>query len=368
MYIARCILTFILGCVLLIKGSDVSANTLACGAPLETRLSLIRSQLIAIESIPLSQKMLDQSSQIQNELNGINSDSIENCGKSQQGTYALLEQWSSNVGENLLLRGMMNGGAPECHDTEAASERWLTVLNFIPLRTVLDNYGISSSSDDAKHAEAPLLWVRNHLGKMPDLDVSWTEEQMESYQKYSHKEYLMNAASNPSQCTPPPGQLTKAIQNAGPGPTLIQTDAWLIENLPVSYFGVSAFSTVSQRAEYDINNCALKIDIDTHNTPLNLKEPLKFFWPLYTIEVKAASQSPTGREVKFGEWGHGTVNFREIKPDSIAVKTEDTNSEYPLALGYKDFDLAFREQDKAERVANALRRLAALCGAKNDPF
>ncbi len=342
---------------------SLSAKTLAnahsCGKQLEDKFSLIRVQLTKANEFSLSQAF-DQYSMAQDELNAIDGSSIEKCGNHQEGIYDILGQWATNISWKLQMENEASDS--ECKETNFARERWITYGYLAALKATVNLYGTSDFSDEERRAELPLLWAKNHLGKMVDVNVfALSSEEIKYSQKYAHREYLMTAASAPIRCTPPP----KSVKNSGPGPTLIQTDAWIIENIPTSYFGAGSFEAVSQKAEYDIDDCSLKVSIDTQNTP---KQFSNTFSPLYLVKVDAASQSTSGKSVYFGEDGKGTVNFNEVRISSIIVQKSDTSEMYPLGLGYKEFNLAFRDEEGANRMVNAFRRLASLCGAQNDPF
>jgi len=164
------------------------------------------------------------------------------------------------------------------------------------------------------------------------------------------------------------------LADSNNSPTLGETESWLRLHLPTSFFEIDNLEVVTQTAEYsflpnsrpsryelpptpkpDTRPCKLSVSIHSVDTPHGWVSDTE---QIFVIEMESLDDTTT-----FGYAGEGIVPLGKVNLDTIKVKKVDTTLR-PLALGYHDFQLAFRDEDEANRVAKALRHAAQLCGAK----
>jgi hypothetical protein len=300
------------------------------------------------------------------------SDLAGRCGKRVASDYVTVSAWDDLLGTVLLSEFPLAPGSQQCGTisraqtaTDIASQASLFSLT----REVAAIYGGMPPQDES-HLRAILYRLEDqyHLSEFPSVGVDPTDAQRAAYKRQARYTEYRAEAVGPMSCTQAPLLFEKYIANAGPGPNLRQTDAWLADNLPTSYFALTVLSNVSQQMTFDVDDCTLGVDITGKETVLDhpLDLPQK---PLYVVSVEAASLDARGQKVYFGQYGHGFVHFENVRPSSIKVDTQDASAtSLPNSLGYTTFDVAFDDQDKATRVGHAFTRLAQLCGAHDDPF
>jgi hypothetical protein len=329
-----------------------------CDPHFDNAVAHLRAGLRSLESSPRGSKKAESlNSQATTQLAWLG-DHYNACGDSGAAAYYVLDSWSDLLSNASYLSGPLPGcgsvGRAEVRGMLAARSRVLAI-NAPPL----------SSDPSYSHVVALLHRQERSLSMeetpLPGLSDAEGEALVSRYSD----ELVRTEADAPRRCAPPP---FNAAKNPPPGPTYWQTAAWLIDNLPRAYFGYDAGESISQSMKYDFSNsCSIGVNIETDKRPTTVSAGP--FEPIYIVNAEARSPSSLGRNVFFGEGGKGTVRFKDVRLSSIKVMQEDSGSEgLPNALGFKSFQLAFKDSDSAERVSKALHRLAVLCGGKDDPF